>query len=119
MYIHILLYAVEKVFPDLIKLLPTNCSYTVRILQRNQNFSKIGSKFEELSLKSDDSYTIYLHLLPYIYRKCGYNVLEFIDMLETALKTTNQKKQLREFGNGKKYIWPVKHITYICIIQEC
>ena len=92
-------FAVKKIFPDLIHLLPTNCNYAVR--KWSPNVSEIDSKFEELSEDFDDHIVIYEDLLPFVYEKCGYNVLDFIVILSSAIKDADKKEQLHEFKTSK------------------
>ena len=86
----------------MIKLLPTNCFYTIKILKEKQNLSKIGDKFD-LS-EYNDSVVVYEQVLPYIFKKCGYNALQFVGVLESVIKNPDQKKKLNELRNGKRYV---------------
>lgn len=97
---------VESLFHDhdlkLIELLPTNCKYAIEILKRNQNLAKIGSKFEVLSEKFADHETVYEHLLPYIFKKCGYNVLKLFETLECTIKDNEKIMKFKKFKTGKR-----------------
>ena len=100
-YIQIFFAVVEMLFHDVINLLPTNPWYAIEILKRSPNLSKLSDKFKNLSKTIDDHVVIYETLLPYVYKKCGYNVLQLIDTLERTLKSADQSRKLKEFRNGK------------------
>ena len=88
----------EKIYHDVIELLPSNCQSVVR--QWDQEIKHI---FELLSIKHDDCVSLYMHLLPYVYEKCSCHVLRFIDQVINAIKNCDKKEKLQELRIGKEY----------------
>jgi len=86
-------------FPGLIKLLPTNCSYAVK--KWSPFLSEIDSRFKELSENFDDHVIVYEHLLSFIYEKYGHDVLTFIGILMSAIKDVDKQRQLHKFKSSK------------------
>ena len=91
-------FAVEKIYCDVIELLPSNCQSAVGEWDK-----EINVIFRALSKNHDDHVSLYMHLLPYVYEKCDYNVLQFIDILMKAIKDSNKRKNLHEFKLSKEY----------------
>lgn len=93
----------EKIFCDVIELLPSNCQSAVGELQNEE----VDMIFRALSKNHVDYFSLYMHLLPYIYEKCDYDVLRFIDFVMKAIKEANKKKELQEYKLSKCY-----HVLY-------
>ena len=90
---------VKRIYDYVIKLLPSNCQYAVA--QWKQSFSEIYNVFHALSECYDDHVPLYENLLPFVFEKCGYNVLKFIDVTMKAIKDDKKRKQIHELRNGE------------------
>ena len=86
----------EKIYHDVIPILPSNCQSIVGEL--DQEINKI---FRALSRKHYNHFDLYMHLLPYVYEKCDYHVLHFIDVLMNAIKDHTKRRKLWELKTGK------------------
>ena len=89
----------KEIYDDVIKLLPSNCQYAVT--QWKQSFSEISNVFHALSESYDDHVPLYENLLPFVFEKCSYNVLQFIDVTMKAIRDDKKRKQIHELRNGE------------------
>ena len=100
----------KEIYDDVIKLLPSNCQYAVA--QWKQSFSEIGNVFHALSESYVDHVPLYENLLPFVFEKCGYNVLQFIDVMMKAIRDDKKRKQIHELRNGEDIYQSLR--TYLC-----
>ena len=89
---------VKEIYDDMTKLLPSNCQYAVT--QWKQSFAEVEGIFHSLSQTYDDHVPLYENLLPFVLEKCGYKVLEFIDVAMRAIRDEKKKKKMHELRNG-------------------
>ena len=66
----------------------------------NSLFSEISNVFHALS-ESYDHVPLYENLLPFVFEKCSYNVLQFIDVMMKAIRDDKKRKQIHELRNGE------------------
>ena len=96
----------------MIKLLPSNCQYAVT--QWKQSFSEVEGIFHSLSQTYDDHVPLYENLLPFVFEKCGYHVLQFIDVAMKAIRDEKKRKKFHELRNGNdtlKFYW--RYINFV------
>ena len=92
---------VEKIYEDIIKVLPTNCWWAVK--QWNQMFTEIQNTSESLLEEYEDCCTLYENLLPYIYEKCDYDISKLFDAAMNVIKDSKKKKILIDLRIGKDH----------------
>ena len=106
----------EKIYYGVIEFLPTNCQFVVGKLDDEE----IKMIFIALSRSHYDHFSLYIHLLPYVYEKCDYNVLQFIEVLMKTINDNNKRKKFQEFKSSKKYhrvdMYSNIFVCYICVI---
>ena len=101
----------------MIEFLPSNCQYFVGKLDE-----EINILYKELSRNHDDNFSLYMHLLPYVFEKCDYNVLQFIEIVMKTIKNKNgnKMKKLQELKLSKEYhILPYSVFCHKGLILAC
>ena len=104
----------KEIYDDVIKLLPSNCMYAV--IQWKQSFSEISNVFHALTESDVDYDLLYDNLLPFVFEKCGYNVLQFIDVMMKAITNDKKRKQIHELRNGEDI--RISKFMYILLLSN-
>ena len=99
-------FLVQKIFDRLIQSLPTNSYCVACQIHKNSKFADVFIENDDVLTNCEDQRVVNGYLLWYMYRKCGYDILEFKHAFESTficqkiLPSTDAKYQLLECKKG-------------------